>query len=293
MIIICIKVVLLILRLGKDFMSNEPYLKKDEENELIANWQIKKDQKSLNIILKAYKRLVNSMVKKYLSYGIPAEDLMHEGLMGIIISLKKYDISKGYRLSTYARWWIRASIQNYIIKNWSVVKNSSSASYRALFFNFNKLKKMINFHSFEYMGEKELKEISKILNLKNIEVQNMESRLTAGDQSLNQTIDDGIIDLQSILKDDSPTQDDIFQKKNDDKLKSMWIKQAIDHLKYRERMIIQNRKLEEKAKTFEELGKKLQISKERVRQIEVQALKKLKNNILAISKQPKNFFIDS
>ena len=95
-----------------------------------------------------------------------------------------------------------------------------------------------------------------------------------------------------MLKDDSPTQDIVFEKKNDDKLKNIWIKQALEHLKYRERLIIQNRKLQEKAKTFEELGKKLQISKERVRQIEVQALKKLKNNILEISKQPKNFFIN-
>ncbi|PPR45407.1 MAG: RNA polymerase sigma factor RpoH [Alphaproteobacteria bacterium MarineAlpha5_Bin8] len=273
-------------------MNNESLLKKNEENELIKNWQVNKDKKSLNRILGAYKRLVNSIVKKYLSYGIPKEDLMHEGLMGIIIALRKYDIAKGYRLSTYARWWIRASIQNYIIKNWSIVKNSSTASYRALFFNLNKLKKLINYQSFDYMGENELKEISKILKLKSLEVQNMESRLTMGDQSLNQTIDDeNNTDLLSMLKDDSPTQDKIFEKKNDDKLKNVWLTMALDHLKDRERIIIQSRKLEEKAKTFEELGKKLQISKERVRQIEVQALKKLKNNILEISKQPKNFFI--
>ena len=279
--------------INKNFNNNAAMLQKNEEIKLIENWQKYKDEKSLNRILHAYKRLVNSIVKKYLSYGIPKEDLMHEGFLGIIISLKKYDISKGYRLSTYSRWWIRASIQNYKIKNWSVVKNSSSESYRTLFFNFNKLKKMINFESFNHMGENELRKISSILKLKSLEVQNMESRLTMGDQSLNQTIDDeNNIDLLSMLKDDSPTQDIVIEKKNDDKLKNIWIKQALEHLKYRERLIIQNRKLQEKAKTFEELGKKLQISKERVRQIEVQALKKLKNNILEISKQPKNFFIN-
>ena len=144
------------------------------------------------------------------------------------------------------------------------------------------------------MGSKEIEKISKILNLKSVDVQNMESRLAMGDQSLNKTVteDNNSVDLLSLLKDDSPTPDMLIEKNNDDKLRKEWLYKSINLLKEREKIIISNRKLEERSKTFEELGKKLNISKERVRQIEVEALKKLKNSILALSKEPKSFFIN-
>ena len=277
-------------------LKMEEPLEKEEEYKLIEKWQYNEDEKSLIRLVSAYKRLVASIAKKYLSYGLQMDDLINEGILGLIISLKKFDLSKGFRLSTYARWWIRASIQNYILKNWSIVKTASTTSHKSLFFNFNKLKKQINFNSFDYLGQEELTKISKMLNIKSIDIQNMETRLSQGDQSLNQkiNINDNADnpDLLSLIKDESPTQDILFEKENDDKLKNQWLKKAINLLKDREKIIISSRKLEEKAKTFEELGKKLNLSKERVRQIEVQALKKLKNNILEISKQPKNFFVN-
>ena len=277
-------------------LKMEEPLEKEEEYKLIEKWQYNEDEKSLIRLVSAYKRLVASIAKKYLSYGLQMEDLINEGILGLIISLRKFDLSKGFRLSTYARWWIRASIQNYILKNWSIVKTASTTSHKSLFFNFNKLKKQINFNSFDYLGQEELTKISKMLNIKSIDIQNMETRLSQGDQSLNQkiNINDNADnpDLLSLIKDESPTQDILFEKENDDKLKNQWLKKAINLLKDREKIIISSRKLEEKAKTFEELGKKLNLSKERVRQIEVQALKKLKNNILEISKQPKNFFVN-
>ena len=277
-------------------LKMEEPLEKEEEYKLIEKWQYNEDEKSLIRLISAYKRLVASIAKKYLSYGLQMEDLINEGILGLIISLKKFDLSKGFRLSTYARWWIRASIQNYILKNWSIVKTASTTSHKSLFFNFNKLKKQINFNSFDYLGQEELTKISKMLNIKAIDIQNMETRLSQGDQSLNKkiNINDNADnpDLLSLIKDESPTQDILFEKENDDKLKNQWLKKAIHLLKDREKIIISSRKLEEKAKTFEELGKKLNLSKERVRQIEVQALKKLKNNILEISKQPKNFFVN-
>jgi len=271
----------------------EKSLERKEEIELIKKWQNDKCQKSLFRILSAYKKLINSIANKYISYGLPREDLMHEGMMGVMIALKKFELSKGFRLSTYARWWIRASIQNYILKNWSIVRNNTTASHKKLFFSLNKIKNEIKCKSFDFMGENELKKISNILKLKKIEVQNMESRLSMGDQSLNQKVGyDNNIDLLSLLEDNAPTQDIIIEKKFDNKLKNKWLYKALNHLKERERMIVLNRKLEEKAETFEELSKKLKISKERVRQIEIEALKKLKINILQISKQPKNFFIN-
>ena len=276
-------------------LKMEEPLEKEEEYKLIEKWQYNEDEKSLIRLISAYKRLVASIAKKYLSYGLQMEDLINEGILGLIISLKKFDLSKGFRLSTYARWWIRASIQNYILKNWSIVKTASTTSHKSLFFNFNKLKKQINFNSFDYLGQEELTKISKMLNIKSIDIQNMETRLSQGDQSLNKkiNINDNADnpDLLSLIKDESPTQDILFEKENDDKLKNKWLKKAINLLKDREKIIISSRKLEEKAKTFEELGKKLNLSKERVRQIETEALKKLQENLLKISNQSKDFFL--
>ena len=268
-------------------------LEKDEEISLISNWQKNKDKKSLDKIIKAYYRLINAVAKKYSGYGLPREDLINEGTLGIIHALNKFDLSKGFRLSTYARWWIRAKIQDYILKNWSIVKVGSTATQKNLFFNLKKLKKQISCVSAEFMGDEELKRVSKILNVKTIDAQNMENRLTMGDQSLNQKInDENNNDLMSILVDDSPLQDVILEKNLDDNLKKKWIGMSIDMLKERERQIVINRRLNSKSKTLNEIAKNLNISKERVRQIEVSALEKIKKNILKISNQPKNFFIN-
>ena len=270
-------------------------LDKNEEIELIYLWQKNSDQLALKKILNAYMRLVYSISKKYTWYGLNQEDLVNEGIIGLIYALKKFDLSKGYRLSTYSRWWIRAVMQDYILKNWSIVRTGSTASQKALFFNLNKLKKMINVSSFSYMGYENAVKISKMLKIKSSDVENMETRQSMGDQSLNQKINEdseNSIDLISLLKDNSPTQDTIFQEKNDNKIKNKWLHQAINLLKDREKIIILNRQLKEKAKTLEELGKSLNISKERVRQIETKALDKLQKNILTISNESKEFFVN-
>ncbi len=274
------------------YRNNESLNKEDEYN-LILKWQNDKDEKSLNKLLAAYQKLVNSILRKYLSYGISKEDLFQEGMIGLVYAIDKFDISKGFRLSTYSRWWIKAVIQNYILKNWSVVKTGSTASQKTLFFGFNKLKKQINFSSLNFMGDKELKKISEILGMKSFEIQNMESRLTMGDQSLNQKInneDQG--ELMSLLEDGSPTPDLIAEQNNDDKLKNKWLDEAIEKLNDREKIIIFSRKRSDETETLHEIGKKLNISKERVRQIEVGALKKLKKIILQTSNEPVDFFVN-
>ncbi len=123
------------------FNKKQKMLTKEEEYKLIRNWQNSKDNNSFVELLNAYKPLVFSLVKKFSSYGLPQDDLLQEGKMGLMYAIEKFDISKGFRLSTYSRWWIRAMIQDYIIKNWSIVKNGSTASQKILFFNFNKVKK--------------------------------------------------------------------------------------------------------------------------------------------------------
>mgnify|MGYP001437392298 CR=1 FL=1 len=275
-----------------EFSKKSKILDKNEEYYHIENWRNKRNSESLKVILNSYLRLAVSFAKKYKSYGLPLDDLIHEGVLGIMHALEKFDISKGFRLSTYASWWIRASIQDYILKNWSVVKTGSTASQKALFFNLKKIKKQISNVSSDYMGQKEIDKVSEMLNVKNFEVQNMESRLSGGDVFLNQKIDhDSENDLMSLLEDDRANPEESFQDFNDGKIKKDYIEKAILTLNERERTIIKLRKLREKSITLDELGQMLKISKERVRQIETKALEKLKIIILKISQQNKEFFI--
>ena len=267
-------------------------LEKDEEFYLINDWRDNRNPKSLQKILNSYLRLAVSYARKYSSYGLAIDDLIHEGVLGIMHALDKFDTSKDFRLSTYASWWIRASIQDYILKNWSVVRTGSTASQKALFFNLKKIKQQINDVSRDYMGQKEIDTVSNMLNVKSIEVQNMESRLTGGDLHLNQKFDnESDTDLMSMLPDDRDNPEEVFETFNDASVKKDYINEAIQTLSEREKTIIKLRKLKEKSITLDELGKKLRISKERVRQIETKALEKLQKALLEISQQDKEFFI--
>ena len=275
-----------------DFSKKSKILEKDEEFYHIEKWRIERESKSLKIILNAYLRLAVKYARKYKNYGLPLDDLIHEGVLGIMHALEKFDVSKDFRLSTYASWWIRASIQDYVLKNWSVVKTGSTASQKALFFNLKKIKQQISEVSSDYMGQKEIDKVSKILNVKNLEVQNMESRLTGGDVYLNQKIDsESENDLMSLLQDNRSNPEESLEDFNDNKLKKEFINKAILTLNEREKIIIKSRKLKEKSITLDELGQMLKISKERVRQIETKALSKLKSAILEISQQNKEFFV--
>ncbi len=267
-------------------------LEKDEEFELINDWRDNKTPRSLQKILNSYLRLAVSYARKYSSYGLPIDDLIHEGVLGIMHALEKFDTSKDFRLSTYASWWIRASIQDYILKNWSVVRTGSTASQKALFFNLKKIKQQINDVSREFMGQNEINKVSNMLNVKSIDVQNMESRLTGGDVHLNQKVDNETEnDLMSLLADERQNPEETFEEFNDKNIKKDYINKAIDTLNDREKTIIRLRKFRDKSITLDELGQKLKISKERVRQIETKALDKLKKSLLEISNQNKEFFI--
>ncbi len=267
-------------------------LEKDEEFYLINDWRDNKTPRSLQKILNSYLRLAVSYARKYSSYGLPIDDLIHEGVLGIMHALEKFDTSKDFRLSTYASWWIRASIQDYILKNWSVVRTGSTASQKALFFNLKKIKQQINDVSREYMGQEEINKVSDMLKVKSIEIQNMESRLTGGDLHLDQKVDNETEnDLMSLLADDRKNPEESFEDLNDKNIKKDFINKAIETLNEREKIIIRLRKFKEKSITLDELGQKLKISKERVRQIETKALEKLKKSLLEISQQNKEFFV--
>ncbi len=275
-----------------EFSKKAKILEKEDEFRLINDWKENQNPKSLQKILNSYLRLAVSYARKYTSYGLPLDDLIHEGVLGIMHALEKFETSKDFRLSTYASWWIRASIQDYILKNWSVVRTGSTASQKALFFNLKKIKQQINDVTNEFMGQKEIEKVSEILNVKSIEVQNMESRLTSGDVFLNQKVDnEGENDLMSLLSDDRQNPEEVYEDFNDNNVKKDFINKAINTLNDREKTIIRLRKLKEKSITLDELGKMLKISKERVRQIETKALQKLKKSILEISQQDREFFV--
>ncbi len=275
-----------------EFSKTAKILEKNEEFFLINDWRDNKNPKSLQKILDSYLRLAVSYARKYSSYGLSIDDLIHEGVLGIMHALDKFDTSKDFRLSTYASWWIRASIQDYILKNWSVVRTGSTASQKALFFNLKKIKQQINDISRDYMGQDEIDKVSNMLKVKSFEVQNMESRLTGGDLHLNQKVDsEAENDLMSLLPDDRKNPEEVIESIKDSNVKKDYINSAIETLNEREKTIIKLRKFQEKSITLDELGKKLKISKERVRQIETKALEKLKKTILEISQQDKEFFV--
>ena len=275
-----------------EFSKKAAILEKDHEFQLINDWRDNKNPKALQKILNSYLRLAISYARKYSSYGLSIDDLIHEGVLGIMHALDKFDTSKDFRLSTYASWWIRASIQDYILKNWSVVRTGSTASQKALFFNLKKIKQQINDVSRDFMGQSEIDQVSSMLNVKSIEVQNMESRLTGGDLHLNQKVDsENENDLMSMLADERQNPEEVYEDFKDKNVKKNYIEEAISTLNEREQKIIHLRKFKEKSITLDELGKMLKISKERVRQIETKALEKLRKSLLDISKQDKEFFI--
>ncbi len=275
-----------------NFQKKPKFSKKNEEFRLINDWQVTRNPKSLQKILDSYLRLAISYARKYSSYGLSIDDLIHEGVLGIMHALDKFDTSKDFRLSTYASWWIRASMQDYILKNWSVVRTGSTASQKALFFNLKKIKQQINDVSREFMGQNEINQVSNMLKVKSIEVQNMESRLSGGDVHLNQKVDNETEnDLMSLLADDRENPEESYEDFKDSKVKKDFLNAAIDTLNEREKIIIKMRKFKEKSITLDELGNKLRISKERVRQIETKALEKLKRALLDISQENKEFFI--
>tara|TARA_A100001011_G_C14319689_1_gene849894 strand:- start:735 stop:1598 length:864 start_codon:yes stop_codon:yes gene_type:complete len=275
-----------------EFSKKAEILEKNEEFRLINDWQVTRNPKSLQKILDSYLRLAISYARKYSSYGLSIDDLIHEGVLGIMHALDKFDTSKDFRLSTYASWWIRASMQDYILKNWSVVRTGSTASQKALFFNLKKIKQQINDVSREFMGQNEINQVSNMLKVKSIEVQNMESRLSGGDVHLNQKVDNETEnDLMSLLADDRENPEESYEDFKDSKVKKDFLNAAIDTLNEREKIIIKMRKFKEKSITLDELGNKLRISKERVRQIETKALEKLKRALLDISQENKEFFI--
>lgn len=256
----------------------------ETETALARRWRDEGDTEALHQLTNAYMRLAISMASKYRRYGAPMGDLIQEGAVGLMKAAERFDPDRGVRFSTYAVWWIKASIQDYVMRNWSLVRTGSTSSQKSLFFNMRRIRaeKEREFaevgRQFGVMSNTTREAVAKTLRVPLHDVEMMESRLAGSDFSLNtpQGDEEGREWLETI-EDDAPISSDAAEEAHDEQRTQIWIGEALDSLTDRERMIITERKLSDEPSTLEALGGQLGLSKERVRQLETQALKKMRS----------------
>lgn len=260
---------------------NEPMLERDHEFELATRWKANGDEKALHELIRSYTRLVIATAAKFKHYGLPMGDLIQEGNLGLMQAANKFEPDRDVRFSTYATWWVRASIQDYILRNWSIVRTGTTAAHKSLFFNLRRLRARIegaeNENGLTMDGREK---IAETLGVRVKDVEDMEGRMNRGDQSLNALIsDDGEEEVGSFLADTRPNPEEVVIGMKDSQTRSKWLNDALKKLSDREQHIIRERHMQYETVTLEELGKKLGVSKERVRQLESRALEKLRDNL--------------
>lgn len=257
---------------------NEPLLEKDHELDLARRWREDGDEKALHELVRSYTRLVVSVAAKFKNYGLPMGDLIQEGNIGLMQAAERFEPARGFRFSTYANWWIRSAIQDYVLRNWSIVRTGTTAAQKSLFFNLRRLRaKIERANEAEGLDHTSRTKIAKDLKVKVKDVEDMEQRLFAPDQSLNMKIsEDGEDEAIAFLTDNRPNPEDIVIGMKDAQTRSQWLAEALSDLSDREQKIIKDRHLTYETVTLEDLGKELGVSKERVRQLEARAMQKLK-----------------
>ncbi len=258
-----------------------PILDAEEEYMLAKNWKERGNLKSAHKLVTSHLRLVAKIAMGYRGYGLPVNELISEGNIGLMQAVKKFDPEKGFRLATYAMWWIKAAIQEYVLRSWSLVKMGTTSAQKKLFFNLKKMKKQIAPYEEGDLKKEQVDQISKKLGVKTEEVINMNRRMMGQEKSLNDPIKDGEKgEWQDwIVSDDFDQELFVSQKQELDEKKSL-LNQSIKILNNREREILEERKLSSEPKTLEELSKKYKISRERIRQIETKAFEKLQKAML-------------
>jgi RNA polymerase sigma-32 factor len=256
-----------------------PYLERAEEHDLAVRWKEQQDQEALHRITTAHMRLVISMAAKFRHFGLPMSDLIQEGHVGLLEAAARFEPDREVRFSTYATWWIRASIQDYILRNWSIVRGGTSSAQKALFFNLRRLRARLAQGSELLSSAAVYREIAAALGVQEADVAMMDSRLSGPDTSLNAPLGDeggAASDRQDFLVSGDPLPDEVVADAIDFERRSGWLNTALGALNERELKIIRERRLREEGATLESLGERLGISKERVRQIENRALEKLR-----------------
>ena len=270
----------------RDFVKKAmqaPYLERDEEHALAVSWKERQDQDALHQLTQAHMRLVIAIAARFRHFGLPMSDLIQEGHVGLLEAAARFEPAREVRFSTYATWWIRASIQDFILRNWSIVRGGTSSAQKALFFNLRRLRARITQDGTVSPSEMH-REISQAIGVSVNDVATMDVRLSGSDTSLNAPIadgeDGGSADRQDFLQDTAPLQDELVGDVIDAERRNNWLANALKVLNERELRIVRERRLAEDGATLEALGEKLGISKERVRQLESRALEKLKIALL-------------
>ena len=262
-----------------------PMLKLEEEYTLAKSWQDKKDINAAHKLVTSHLRLVAKIALKYRGYGLPIPDLISEGNIGLMQAVKRFDPDKGFRLATYAMWWIKAAIQEYILHSWSLVKIGTTAAQKKLFFNLRKIKNELKLINDGSLKPEEIKKISDKLDVEEKEVVDMNNRMAGPDHSLNAPLNkDSSSEWQDWLVDAGTSQEELLEENQEYKYRKAMLINALSILNEREKSIFQARRLHEKQETLDELSKKFKISRERVRQIEVKAFEKVQSFIKQLMK---------
>jgi RNA polymerase sigma-32 factor len=271
-----------------------PLLSRSREFELATAWRDQGDIAALHELVRAYTRLVIAAATRFRNYGLPIGDLVQEGTIGLMQATARFDPDRDVRFSTYAAWWIRSAMQDYVLRNWSIVRTGTTAAQKSLFFNLRRLRARIEDASGQAFGEDGRRQIAATLKVDIAEVETMEQRLAANDQSLNAPLAEGGEEhWQDFLADTRPTPEEVVISLRDDRRRSAWLAEALDELSPRERRIIRERRLREVSATLEELGRELGVSKERVRQLESRALLKLRVSMSRRIDSPYDLLSDS
>lgn len=270
-----------------------PMLKPEEEYMLAKRWKERGDLKSAQKLITSHLRLVAKIAMGYRGYGLPVSEMVSEGNIGLMQAVKKFEPEKGFKLATYAMWWIKASIQEYILKSWSLVKMGTTSAQKKLFFNLKKIKNQLSINNIADLKSEHVEEISKRLNVKKEEVVSMNRRLLGKEKSLNDPIkDEDGAQWQDLLVDNKINHEIILSQKQELIQRKSLMNKAMNVLNQREKEILTARRLSENIATLHDLSKKYKVSRERIRQIENKAFEKLQKAILAAAKSdnllPKN-----
>ena len=270
-----------------------PILSAEEEYMLAKSWRERGNIKAAQKLVTSHLRLVAKIAMGYRGYGIPVSEMVSEGNIGLMQAVKKFEPEKGFRLATYAMWWIKASIQEYVLRTWSLVKMGTTTAQKKLFFNLKKIKNQLSPNNTGDLKNEHVDEISKILNVKKEEVVSMNRRLLGKEKSLNTPIkDESGVEWQDWIVDDKVDQELKLSHEQEFNQRKKLMDDSISILNPREKDILTSRRLSENAPTLEDLSKKYNISRERIRQIETKAFEKLQKAMLNASKSnnllPKN-----
>ena len=257
-----------------------PLLTREHEVDLVKRWRDGHDEHALHELIQSYSRIAVSIAMRYRRYGLPVSDLIQEGNIGLLEAAKRFDADKGVRFATYANWWVRAAVQDYVLRNWSIVRTGTTSAQKSLFFNLRRLRAKIAAPDGP-LSASHRHEIASELNVRDSDVAGMEARLSIGDRSLNAETGDGDDrQWQDLLESKDPSPEEVVVAFHDEATRAAWLNAALAELNDRERTIIEKRRLSEDGATLESLGQDFGISKERVRQIEGEALKKLRTALV-------------